>query len=98
MSTLSSLNNEIIKKIGNENVIFYSKAYIFKNNSNKLSYNELITIINNQKKTNKTNDSVFLYFLCEYDSKKIEDFYNKISYSQNNSIDDLYLIFNILEL
>ena len=97
MNTLSSLNNEIIKKIGNENVIFYSKAYISKNNSNKLSYNELITIINNQKKTNKTNDSVFLYFLCEYDSKKIDDFYNQISYSHNISIEDLYLMFNILE-
>ena len=49
---------DILKKIENGNVLFYSKAYLSKNKNNKLSYNELNTMMSNQQITNITNNSV----------------------------------------
>ncbi len=88
---------DILKKIENGNVLFYSKAYLSKNKNNKLSYNELNTMMSNQQITNITNNSVYLYFLCEYDNRKIEQFYKKIIIPQNNKLQDFYIICNILE-
>jgi len=84
-------------KINNGNILFYSKAYLFKNPNIKFSYNELNTLINNQQITNITNNSVYLYFLCEFDNKKIEQFHKQITILQKDSLQDFYIICNILE-
>ncbi len=88
---------DIFKKIENPNVIFYSKAYLLKNQNIKLTYNELNTMMCNQQITNITNNSVYLYYLCAYDNKKIQQFYKQIAIPQNNKIVDFYIICNILE-